>query len=148
MRRIAHGIAHFDPATEAELDHLLLLFNSAKRSAYQAYRHYKTNNWHIAYHAIKPDYPELSGAWIQAACGEAKRYHDQPNVIFGGQKLWNEVAFGKSTREQWIKARNNQLYGSGDVGNNGNRFIRIEADRILINRPDVVSGKNKWMVGK
>lgn len=105
-------------------------------------------DWHVAYHTIKPDYPELSGAWIQAACGETKRFYDQPNVVFGGQKLWNEVASGKATKEQWINVRNNQLYGSGDTGACGNRFIRIEADRILINRPDVISGKNKWMVGK
>lgn len=43
MRRIAHGTAYFDQATAVELDRLMLLFNSAKRSAYQAYRRHKTN---------------------------------------------------------------------------------------------------------
>jgi hypothetical protein len=75
---------------------------------------------------------------------EAKLQHiakkiDNPKLVFGGRKAWEDLKAGVITKEEWIKKRDNQIYARGDATKNGNLNIRIIGDNLRI-----TVGTRKW----
>jgi hypothetical protein len=79
---------------------------------------------------------------------EAKLQHiakklDNPKLVFGGRKAWEDLKAGVITKEEWIKKRDNQIYARGDATKNGNLNIRIIGDNLRI-----TVGTRKWVTYK
>ena len=144
MRMVAHGEVWFAPAEAEKVKHLMLVWNSAKRSAYQSIhtRGLKDN-------AIKVDVKtrygkELGQRYVADACLEAKKVRFE-HSIFGGSKAFEDLQAGLITKEEWLELRNGSLYSRGDATKKGNPNIRIDGDKITVNDP---SARGAWITGK
>jgi len=56
-------------------------------------------------------------------------------VVFGSRKLFVRRAGGKTSLQEWRRARNSQVYSIGQANQHGNANIRIDSDRVGINIP-------------
>jgi IS605 OrfB family transposase len=68
---------------------------------------------------------------------------ENPKLIFGGKKAWNDLKSGNITKEEWLSKRNNQIYSRGDKASKGNLNIRIVEDTLRI-----TIGTRKWITYK
>ena len=60
---------------------------------------------------------------------EAHRKHGTiPKVIFGGRKLWEDLAHGRASRKDWRSARRCRLYSRGDETKGGNPNLKISCE--------------------
>ena len=143
IRRGAQGTAWF--AEDSANRVLALIRNqcSATRSAYQAIQKHGLRGNDIKKH-VKVDYMPLQNQrYVSDACSLASGI-SQENAIFGGKRLWKEMASGKLPKEQWQAIRNRQLYSRGDRTKAGNPNIRVVNDRLLVNDP---LERGRWIEG-
>src|SRR5690606_16109003 len=68
---------------------------------------------------------------------------DNPKLVFGGRKAWEDLKAGIITKEEWTKKRDNQIYARGDATKDGNLNIRIVGDKLRI-----TVGTRKWATYK
>ena len=144
MRVVAHGEVWFAPAEAEKVKHLMLVWNSAKRSAYQSI-HKKG----LKDNAIKVDVKarygkELGQRYVADACLEAKKVRFD-HSIFGGRKAFNALQAGLITKDEWLELRNGSLYSRGDATKKGNTNIRFDGNKIRVNDP---SAYGAWIEGK
>lgn len=68
---------------------------------------------------------------------------ENPKLVFGGRKSWEDLKAGVTTKEEWTKKRDNQIYARGDATKDGNPNIRIIGDTLR-----VTVGTRKWAIYK
>lgn len=68
---------------------------------------------------------------------------DNPKLVFGGRKAWDDLKASIITKEEWTKRRDNQIYARGDATKDGNLNIRIIGDTLRI-----TVGTRKWATYK
>jgi IS605 OrfB family transposase len=68
---------------------------------------------------------------------------DNPKLVFGGRKAWEDLKAGVITKDEWTKNRDNQIYARGDSTKSGNLNIRIIGDILRI-----TVGTRKWATYK
>lgn len=68
---------------------------------------------------------------------------DNPKLVFGGRKAWEDLKASIITKEEWTKRRDNQIYARGDATKDGNLNIRIVGDTLRI-----TVGTRKWATYK
>lgn len=147
MFRVAHGIAYFGAEATQRILEISRTFNSAKRTAYQLIHKHQVIDKHELYHKVKERYGDrLTGLYIQPAVALALRLNEKPEVIFGGQKAWEDLVSGALDKAEWQLKRNGSLYCSGNkLAPNGNDLIRVQGDRLVVCDP---AARCKRIVGK